>query len=239
LTTGVDAQTCKVIVLDAEIKSMTKFKQIVGRGTRINEEFNKLYFTILDFRNVTDLFADKDFDGDPIRVKPVTEETDLSEIVAEEENDHSPLEDELTGEEIEINPEIRYPEPEPESQDVALNQPKPKSKVVVNGIDVSALNQRELYFDKLKIDRSFITAIDSDTRQALFVETITTLSHQLGVRVVAEGVENSDELKAVLTIGVDEIQGYFYSRPLPLPEFMQFCHRYFAHSAAIQEVALG
>lgn len=98
---------------------------------------------------------------------------------------------------------------------------------------------RELYFDKLKIDRSFITAIDSDTRQALFVETITTLSHQLGVRVVAEGVENSDELKAVLTIGVDEIQGYFYSRPLPLPEFMQFCHRYFAHSAAIQEVALG
>nr|MBP8268228.1 EAL domain-containing protein [Aeromonas sp.] len=72
-----------------------------------------------------------------------------------------------------------------------------------------------------------------------FVETITTLSHQLGVRVVAEGVENSDELKAVLTIGVDEIQGYFYSRPLPLPEFMQFCHRYFAHSAAIQEVALG
>jgi integrase len=101
MTTGVDAQTCKVIVLDAEIKSMTKFKQIVGRGTRINEEFNKLYFTILDFRNVTDLFADKDFDGDPIRVKPVTEETDLSEIVAEEENDHSPLEDELTGEEIE------------------------------------------------------------------------------------------------------------------------------------------
>lgn len=98
---------------------------------------------------------------------------------------------------------------------------------------------RELSFDKLKIDRSFITAIDKDPRQALFVETITTLSHQLGVRVVAEGVENSDELKAVLTIGVDEIQGYFYSRPLPLPEFMQFCHRYFAHSAAIQEVALG
>ncbi|HGY5221838.1 TPA: EAL domain-containing protein, partial [Aeromonas salmonicida subsp. salmonicida] len=63
---------------------------------------------------------------------------------------------------------------------------------------------RELYFDKLKIDRSFITAIDSDTRQALFVEAITTLSHQLGVRVVAEGVENSNELNAVLNIGVDE-----------------------------------
>ena len=106
MTTGVDAQTCKVIVLDAEIKSMTKFKQIVGRGTRINEEFNKLFFTILDFRNVTDLFADKDFDGDPIRVKPVSQDDDLTGIVEEEEKDESPLEDELTGEEIEMKPVI-------------------------------------------------------------------------------------------------------------------------------------
>lgn len=147
MTTGVDAQTCKVIVLDAEIKSMTKFKQIVGRGTRINEEFNKLYFTILDFRNVTDLFADKDFDGDPIRVKPVSEETDLSGIVDEEEKDLSPIEDELTGEQIEVKPEIRYPEPEPNSQDDVTGEPKLKLKVVVNGVDVTALNQRELYFD--------------------------------------------------------------------------------------------
>ncbi|WP_421191832.1 putative bifunctional diguanylate cyclase/phosphodiesterase [Aeromonas jandaei] len=98
---------------------------------------------------------------------------------------------------------------------------------------------RELYFDKLKIDRSFITAIDNDTRQALFVEAITSLSHQLGVRVVAEGVENNDELKAVLSIGVDEIQGYFYSRPLTLQDFLQFCHRYFVNRAIMQEVALG
>ena len=98
---------------------------------------------------------------------------------------------------------------------------------------------RELYFDKLKIDRSFITAIDNDTRQALFVEAITSLSHQLGVRVVAEGVENNDELKAVLSIGVDEIQGYFYSRPLPLQDFLLFCHRYFINRSIMQEVALG
>lgn len=57
---------------------MTKFKQIIGRGTRINEEFGKPYFSILDFRNATDLFADKDFDGDPIRVKPVSQDEDLS-----------------------------------------------------------------------------------------------------------------------------------------------------------------
>lgn len=143
MTTGVDAQTCKVIVLDAEIKSMTKFKQIVGRGTRINEEFGKMYFTILDFRNVTDLFADKDFDGDPIRIKPVSEETDLSGIIDEEENFDSPIVDEETGEEIEVKPTIRYPLPQiPASQ---VNEPR--QKVYVNGVDVSILISREMYFD--------------------------------------------------------------------------------------------
>ncbi|TPV34072.1 DEAD/DEAH box helicase [Paucihalobacter ruber] len=143
MTTGVDAQTCKVIVLDAEIKSMTKFKQIVGRGTRINEEFGKMYFTILDFRNVTDLFADKDFDGDPIRIKPVTEETDLSNIVDEEENQATPLIDEITGQEIIIEPEIRYPEPQTPTDKVK----EPREKVYVNGVDVSVLISREMYFD--------------------------------------------------------------------------------------------
>ncbi len=66
MTTGVDAQTCKLIVLDKTIQSMTKFKQIIGRGTRINEDFGKLYFTIMDFKKATELFADKKFDGDPV-----------------------------------------------------------------------------------------------------------------------------------------------------------------------------
>lgn len=68
MTTGVDAQTCKLIVLDSNITSMTEFKQIIGRGTRINEEFGKYSFTIMDFRNVTNLFADPDFDGDPVQI---------------------------------------------------------------------------------------------------------------------------------------------------------------------------
>ena len=143
MTTGVDAQTCKIIVLDSEIKSMTKFKQVVGRGTRINEEFGKLYFTILDFRNVTDLFADPEFDGDPIRVKPVSEDTNLSNIVDEEENDTSPIVDEITGEEIEIEPKIRYPEPQTTTDKVN----EPRQKVYVNGVDVSVLISREMYFD--------------------------------------------------------------------------------------------
>lgn len=66
LTTGVDAKTCKLIVLDQNINSMTEFKQIVGRGTRIREDYNKLYFTIIDFKAATRLFADPDFDGEPV-----------------------------------------------------------------------------------------------------------------------------------------------------------------------------
>jgi type I restriction enzyme R subunit len=66
LTTGVDAKTCKLIVLDKTISSMTVFKQIIGRGTRIDEEFNKFFFTIMDFKKATELFRDPDFDGDPV-----------------------------------------------------------------------------------------------------------------------------------------------------------------------------
>jgi type I restriction enzyme R subunit len=143
MTTGVDAQTCKVIVLDTNISSMTKFKQIIGRGTRINEEYGKLYFTILDFRNATDLFADKEFDGEPIRIKPVGPDDDLGIIIEEEEHNDKPIIDTESGEEI-IMPEppgIRQPEHNGSEQ-------KPFRKVYVNGVDVSVLVSRELYFDQ-------------------------------------------------------------------------------------------
>jgi type I restriction enzyme R subunit len=68
MSTGVDSQTCEVIVLDKNINSMTEFKQIIGRGTRIREDFNKMFFTIIDFRNATRLFFDPEFDGEPVEV---------------------------------------------------------------------------------------------------------------------------------------------------------------------------
>jgi len=68
MTTGVDAQTCKLVVLDQHIKSMTEFKQMIGRGTRINEDYGKYWFTIMDFKKATELFADEAFDGPPIVV---------------------------------------------------------------------------------------------------------------------------------------------------------------------------
>jgi type I restriction enzyme, R subunit len=68
MTTGLDAQTCKLIVLDQRIQSMTQFKQIIGRGTRLREDHGKYFFTIMDFKKATELFADPDFDGDPVQI---------------------------------------------------------------------------------------------------------------------------------------------------------------------------
>ena len=67
LSTGVDVQTCRLIVLDRVVGSMTEFKQIVGRGTRVHEDTGKFYFTLIDFRNATGHFADPDFDGEPVQ----------------------------------------------------------------------------------------------------------------------------------------------------------------------------
>jgi type I restriction enzyme, R subunit len=97
MTTGVDAQTCKLIVLDKTINSLTEFKQIIGRGTRINEDYDKLYFTIMDFRNATKLFADPDFDGEPVMVY----EPDENEPITppdEEPQGENPEDDTISGE---------------------------------------------------------------------------------------------------------------------------------------------
>ena len=68
LSTGVDVQTCRLIVLDREVGSMTEFKQILGRGTRVHEDTRKLYFTLMDFRGATNHFADPEFDGEPVQI---------------------------------------------------------------------------------------------------------------------------------------------------------------------------
>ncbi len=141
MATGVDAQTCKLIVLDTEIGSMTKFKQIIGRGTRVNEEFGKLYFTIIDFRNATDNFADPTFDGDPVRIKVIDED--------------APADDNF--EEDEINSEDEKPTVVPSVKEGQEDYTKPNpftdkktkaEKIYINGVDVTILNTRELYFDK-------------------------------------------------------------------------------------------
>ena len=69
LSTGADCKMTKLIVLDEMIGSMTEFKQIIGRGTRLREKEGKMHFVVMDFRNVTRLFADPDWDG-PIEIDP-------------------------------------------------------------------------------------------------------------------------------------------------------------------------
>lgn len=141
MTTGVDAQTCKLIVLDSNIGFMTEFKQIIGRGTRINEDFGKHYFTIMDFRNVTALFADKEFDGDPVRIKEATQADDISN--AENESDEYITTDELTGEAIE------FPDPEKPNitlgEEAQLGECGKKRKVTVNGVEVTIIKERVQY----------------------------------------------------------------------------------------------
>ena len=88
LTTGVDIPTCKNIVIARVVNSMVEFKQIIGRGTRVRDDYNKLYFNILDYTgSATRLFADPDFDGEPAFVTEqemtATGET-VTEIVTEE-----------------------------------------------------------------------------------------------------------------------------------------------------------
>lgn len=144
MTTGIDAQTCKLIVLDSNIASMTEFKQIIGRGTRINEEFGKTFFTIMDFRNVTDLFADPDFDGDPVRVKEIGEEDEIDSPEEEIANDE--LITDENGEEIIFEPP-QYPTQPPDIIDGGDIVAEPRAKYYVNGVNVAVLNERVQYMD--------------------------------------------------------------------------------------------
>ncbi|MEH3114860.1 EcoAI/FtnUII family type I restriction enzme subunit R [Pedobacter terrae] len=184
MTTGVDAKTCKVIVLDAEIGSMTKFKQIIGRGTRIDEEHGKLYFTIIDFRNATDKFADKDFDGDPIRVKPLPQDADLGNIINEEQKEDTPIIDELSGENLD---DKLVPKESPTVREPASSYQKVKrEKIVVNGVDVSILVTRELYFNK---DGKLITVNLQDYSKEMLQNKFHSLEEFLTVWNAADKKE--------------------------------------------------
>ncbi|WP_198304198.1 EcoAI/FtnUII family type I restriction enzme subunit R [Arcobacter vandammei] len=134
MTTGVDAQTCKLIVLDSNIGSMTEFKQIIGRGTRINEEYGKTFFTIMDFRNVTDKFIDPDFDGEAVKIKEIKEDEDIDNT---EDDDNTPIIDEESGEEIIfVTPDIKN------AGEIDEETKTPREKIYINGVDVTILNER-------------------------------------------------------------------------------------------------
>jgi type I restriction enzyme, R subunit len=145
LSTGVDAQTCKVVVLDQSIKSLSEFKQIVGRGTRIREDYGKLYFTILDFKKATELFADPDFDGLPVRV-----------YEPKEGDPPAPPDDDTEGEDPSEGADFPNDGLEPpeggDDANVIVHGEQPKGgkrvKYVVGDVPVSVLRESIQYYDR-------------------------------------------------------------------------------------------
>lgn len=113
LSTGVDTKTVQLIVLDSPMNSMTEFKQVIGRGTRIEEQYGKYYFTIMDFRNVTRLFADPDFDGDPVESYEQSghEPLDVAKVIEEETKSEAELTENNPREEILIDGTKENPKP--------------------------------------------------------------------------------------------------------------------------------
>ncbi|MDD9979788.1 MAG: DEAD/DEAH box helicase family protein [Gammaproteobacteria bacterium] len=136
LSTGVDVQTCRLIVLDREVGSMTEFKQIVGRGTRVHEDTRKLYFTLIDFRGATSHFADPDFDGEPEQIyepgedDPMTPPDDVRvrDPLGEYADDGTILDD--------------WPDPAPPGPGGATR------KIYVDGVSATIVAERVAYLDE-------------------------------------------------------------------------------------------
>ena len=144
LSTGVDAQTCRLIVLDREVGSMTEFKQIVGRGTRVHEDTKKYYFTLIDFRKATNHFADPAFDGEPVQIYEPGEDDPVTPP-----DDVPPVDD---GEDI-IPPEPGDDETiivDPDIPDITFdpNDPTDPRKYYILGQRVSVVSERIEYLNE-------------------------------------------------------------------------------------------
>ena len=128
LNTGIDAQTCKLIVLDQIIRSIARFKQIIGRGTRINEDYDKRYFTIMDFKKATELFADPDFDGQPVQIyKPGPDDPPVPPDEIDDISEHPATDDILV--------------------DTTFEQTEKRVKYIVDDVPVSVVAERVQYCD--------------------------------------------------------------------------------------------
>ncbi len=133
LSTGVDVRTCRLIGLDREVNSMTEFKQIVGRGTRVYEDDKKFYFTLMDFRGATRHFADPDFDGEPVQIYEPGEDDPMTP--PDNSEDYEP------GYEEAIVDEPPYPAPSPPPDGGV------REKIYVDGVSATIIAERVQYLD--------------------------------------------------------------------------------------------
>jgi type I restriction enzyme R subunit len=137
LTTGIDTKMVKFIVLESNIQSVTEFKQIIGRGTRIREAEGKVYFTIMDFRKATNIFARPDFDGDPVQIYEPTDDQPV--LPPEEEDNTQPTDGQET-----LNPD----DFRPTQPNINIDDTDQVRKYYVNQIPVSIVNERVQYYGK-------------------------------------------------------------------------------------------
>lgn len=203
LTTGVDAKTCKLIVLDQTINSMTEFKQIIGRGTRIREDYHKLYFTVMDFKGATRLFADPEFDGDPVTI-------------------YEPRPDEsvVPPDDLPPPPAAKEPAPQPKGGGKTEGETggEGRIKYVLDDIDVNVAAERSQYLDAdgRLITDSFRVLLKDDIKKSLLKQfgSLTEFLRRwsaadrkqavldeladLGIplEVLQQAVKNGDELDA-------------------------------------------
>ncbi len=158
LSTGIDVQTCKLIVIDKQIESMGEFKQIIGRGTRVREDAHKFYFTILDFRGASNHFADPDFDGPPIEIYVPPS--------------GGPM----------VPPDDTEP-PEPEPGEIIVSEPPPyysaekgvggRPKIYINGVPAQIIHETIQYVDH---DGKLITETLRDYSKRTITEHFVSLS---------------------------------------------------------------
>jgi type I restriction enzyme R subunit len=208
MTTGVDAQTCKLIVLDQHIRSMTEFKQIIGRGTRINEDYGKYWFTIMDFKKATELFADPAFDGDPVQVyRPGAGDSPVP-----------PDEPGPDGEFLGPDGSSTMDEPFPDGSKVH----EPRQRYVVDGIEVKVIAERVQYYGP---DGKLITESLRDYTRACVMKQFASLDEFLRrwsdadqKKVIIEELASQGIFWEALAEEVEAKQGK------PLDPFDLICH---------------
>ncbi|WP_341708820.1 EcoAI/FtnUII family type I restriction enzme subunit R [Halopseudomonas sp.] len=210
MTTGVDAQTCKLVVLDQHIKSMTEFKQIIGRGTRINEEYGKYWFTIMDFKKATELFADPAFDGEPV-------------VIFEPGSGESPVPpDEIDDPGAPLRAPADPLDPGEGSDETGGGDGPKRIKYVIDNVTVSVVAERVQYYGP---DGKLITESLRDYTRSCVAKQFASLDDFL------KRWSNADQKKAI----IDELaaQGVMWEalaeevgkkQTAPLDPFDLICH---------------
>ncbi len=205
MTTGVDAKTCKLIVLENNINSIIEFKQIIGRGTRLNPDYDKNYFTIMDFRGVTRLFSDPNFDGDPIVI--------IDDDGKDKDDDTDNVK--KTGEDTSNEGNNTFTEP-------VVNEGKVKYHV--DNVDVNIINERVQYLDangklitesvvdftKKNVRKEyasldeFINAWSSTAKKQVILEELSKHNVSIDELYKATGKKDIDEFDLILHIVYDQ-----------------------------------